>query len=115
MILDLISKYDDLIISYNITKFQVVGSSYNLICKMDLLDNSRLFIRDYLFLNGARKYSFHWQNNIGECILRWDNAPHHQEIATFPYHLHVGKEENIEESHPMKLEMVLEYIRKQIL
>ncbi|MFM6029567.1 MAG: DUF6516 family protein, partial [Dolichospermum sp.] len=28
------------------------------------------------------KYSFHWQTENRELIKRWDNAPHHPEIAT---------------------------------
>ena len=34
------------------------------------------------------KYRFHWQNKSGELIKRWDNAPHHPEINSFPDHLH---------------------------
>ncbi len=41
------------------------------------------------------KYSFHWQRADGSLIRRWDNAPHHREISTFPDHLHEGSEENV--------------------
>lgn len=34
------------------------------------------------------KYRFYWQNESGKLIKRWDNAPHHPEIITFPDHLH---------------------------
>ncbi|QTA89677.1 toxin-antitoxin system TumE family protein [Desulfonema magnum] len=76
-------------------------------------DKTLLFVRDYLFSEGSRKYSFHWQDVHGNCILRWDNAPHHQGVSTFPYHRHFGKEEHIQESQPMRLETVLEYIQGQ--
>lgn len=83
--------------------------------EITLINYTQLFFRDYLFLDGSRKYSFHWQDEQGNCILRWDNAPHHQKIvSSFPYHKHVGKTEDVEESQPMKLEMVLEYIREQL-
>ncbi|QGA80930.1 toxin-antitoxin system TumE family protein [Candidatus Nanohalobium constans] len=35
-------------------------------------------------------YSFHWQD--GEDIVRFDNSPHHEDLDTFPDHLHVGDE-----------------------
>ena len=28
----------------------------------------------------------------GEAVLRYDNAPHHPDLPTFPHHKHVGKE-----------------------
>ena len=41
------------------------------------------------------KYAFHWQRADGALIRRWDNAPHHPEIATFPDHLHEGSEDTV--------------------
>jgi len=37
-------------------------------------------------------YSYHWLNAEKNVILRWDNAPHHREIETFPHHVHEGAE-----------------------
>ncbi len=114
MIPDIIDKYPDIIAGYDITKFRIVGTSYQLVCRIEFADRTLLFVRDYLFPDGSRKYSFHWQNICDDCILRWDNAPHHQNVATFPYHKHVGKEERIEASPPVKLKTVLEHIRSVI-
>jgi hypothetical protein len=44
--------------------------------------------REY-FSKTGRKYSFHWQKKSGEMISRWDNAPHHTHISTFPHHRHL--------------------------
>jgi hypothetical protein len=41
------------------------------------------------------KYRYHWQTGSGKLIKRWDNAPHHPEIDTFPDHLHDGYEDNV--------------------
>ncbi len=41
------------------------------------------------------KYSFHWQDTNGNIRKRWDNAPHHANLATFPHHVHDGSEENV--------------------
>lgn len=34
------------------------------------------------------KYRFHYMNKEGQMIFRYDNAPHHQEITSFPHHKH---------------------------
>ena len=39
------------------------------------------------------RYRHHWQDGNGVLIKRWDNAPHHPAIATFPHHLHDGAED----------------------
>jgi hypothetical protein len=33
----------------------------------------------------------HWQTQTGALLLRWDNAPHHPEIPTFPRYKHKGE------------------------
>ena len=41
------------------------------------------------------KYRHHWQDEHGRLLKRWDNAPHHPSIETFPNHLHDGAEEQV--------------------
>ena len=41
------------------------------------------------------KYRHHWQDGSGVLIKRWDNAPHHPAIETFPHHLHEGAEDSV--------------------
>lgn len=36
------------------------------------------------------RYGYHYQNESGEAIFRYDNAPHHPNIITYPHHKHVG-------------------------
>ena len=42
------------------------------------------------------KYSYHYQDKDGILIKRWDNAPHHNEISTFPHHIHISMDQVIE-------------------
>ena len=44
-------------------------------------------------------YRHHWQDPSGRLVQRWDNAPHHPEIETFPHHLHDGAEDRVV-AHP---------------
>lgn len=114
MYLDIFEQYQDIILSYDVLQFRMVGASYQFIAKVCLSNQTELHIKDYLFLDGTRKYSYHWQDAQGICIVRWDNAPHHQAISTFPFHKHSGELEIITESPPMKLNAVLDNISKVI-
>lgn len=115
MILDIVKKYKPIIKTFAIQKFKKVRNAYQLMCKISFVNHSELYIKDYLFLDGTRKYSFHWQNDRKECIIRWDNAPHHQnKVSTFPFHQHMGKDEIIVESKPMRIENIFNYIHSEI-
>jgi len=61
-----------------------------------------------------KTYNFHWQKSDGTLIKRWDNVEHHQEVVTFPYHLHHGKDQ-ICESEPMNFEKVLQIIENELV
>ncbi len=53
-----------------------------------------------VWLSDENDYSYHWeQRAVRGLIHRWDNAPDHPEIETFPHHFHNGKENNIQNSH----------------
>lgn len=34
------------------------------------------------------RYRYHLQRVSGEFVVRWDNAPHHRHVASFPNHRH---------------------------
>jgi hypothetical protein len=60
----------------------------------------RVFLIDGSFLDvwmsEENDYSFHWeQRAVRGLIHRWDNAPDHPEVESFPHHFHDGKENNI--------------------
>ena len=72
--------------------------------RAEIIDGSLLYVREAFFRRSS-KYSYHWQTRTGELLLRWDNAPHHPEIATHPHHKHVG--EHIEPSARVSIDDVL--------
>ena len=39
------------------------------------------------------KYSFQWQDADGKLRRRWDSAPHHPEVVTYPHHVHEGSDD----------------------
>ncbi len=81
--------------------------------RAELTDDSVLFMRELATADDS-KYSYHWQDAKGTLICRWDNAPHHRRIATFPHHKHVGVKGHMEPSEDILLESVLAEIERRI-
>ena len=73
-----------------------------------------------IWLTQDGDYAYHWERRrqTGE-IYRWDNAPHHPQIRTFPDHLHDGDEQIIVESHlnptaEEALREILEFVQQRL-
>jgi len=60
------------------------------------------------------KYRHHWQDHAGRLIKRWDNAPHHPHVQSFPHHLHDGAEEQIVEHPPVDALQILHLVLRSI-
>jgi len=60
-------------------------------------------------------YRIHWQEKDGSLKRRWDNAPHHTEIPTFPHHVHLGPAEDVGSSEPMTIMNVIAFLENDIL
>jgi len=54
------------------------------------------------------KYRYHYMNPQRDLIFRYDNVPHHREIATFPDHKHYPN--TVIESQSVDLRQVIEEI-----
>ena len=48
--------------------------------------------------------------NENGLIMRWDNAPHHREIESFPFHIHTKSE--ILPSEEVRLDEILKTIER---
>lgn len=83
------------------------GDSRYFKLKVYFIDSSELYAREYIS-ETERNYSFHWQYKNGNLIRRWDNAPHHKEIKTYPHHLHTP--EKVLESHSITFDEIIDYI-----
>jgi len=46
------------------------------------------------------KYSYHYQDRNGNLIFRYDMAPHHREVETFPHHKHIHSNKVMAPSAP---------------
>lgn len=79
--------------------------------KAKVLDGSVLYITE-LHTTKYEKYSYHWQKENGELIIRWDNSPHWRKLKTFPYHRH--EERKVFPSHRININEVIEIIKGKI-
>ena len=57
------------------------------------IDGSSLRFLEYVLEEDNRlsrvSYRFHYIRQDGSLIFRYDNAPHHPELSTFPHHKHL--------------------------
>lgn len=74
-----------------------------------LFGGFELYIAEYVIIEPdlkRLKYRYHLQNISKELIARWDNAPHHPEVDTYPAHIHLARE-SVKSSPAMDIEQVL--------
>jgi hypothetical protein len=113
LLLKLFKHYADVVQDIQVERFRRVGTSYELRAVVFLCDGGKLYVKDYLYQNGTRKYAYHWLTKEGQNVGRWDNSPHWPDLKTFPHHFHNLLHGSIEGSNIRNLESVLEHIRKK--
>ncbi|MGO9387562.1 MAG: DUF6516 family protein [Methanobacterium sp.] len=95
------------------TKF--IGTKASLPNKLRILFFDESFLDVWLSNDGD--YSYHWEHRGQNGLLhRWDNAPDHPELNTFPAHFHDGSNKNVKESNlnqeaEKAIRYVLDFIR----
>jgi hypothetical protein len=62
--------------------------------KLTFIDLSSLELSIYAMERGKKlicdKYRFQYMDSANRPVFRYDNAPHHKEISSFPMHKHLG-------------------------
>ena len=106
----LLSEYP-FVANFHFLKFERTRTTRRLKVAADITGGSRLIISEATTPRGFR-YAYHWQDAAGELLVRWDNAPHHREVATFPDHFHNGP--TVEPSVQPTIREVLDYISEHI-
>lgn len=112
-LLDLLRR-SPVVASVDIITFVDEGDVHVLSAKAVLTDGSVCFVRELVTADDA-KYSYHWQTQSGALISRWDNAPHHRRVATFPHHKHIGAKNKILPSEEITLEAILAVIERMLI
>ena len=113
MFFKIVEDFKEIIKDFEIKDYKRYGSAKAIVAKIEFIDNSVLHIKDYFFLKGKRKYSYHWQDEKGNLLIRWDNSPHHFHINTFPDHKHIKNE--VVKSKETDLRAVMEIVNYSVL
>ena len=83
-----------------------------------MIDGSTLQFLELINIKGDEitrpKYRFHLMDSADEMVFRYDNAPHHPEITTYPHHKHISGEEKPKQSEEIGLRDVLSEIEEMI-
>ncbi len=90
--LDLIARYKHLIKSFHVLLYEQERESFRFKAQVMFTDSSNLFVKEYLFENKERKYSYHWSDSLGNLICRWDNANHWVDMPISSKYGKVGRE-----------------------
>jgi hypothetical protein len=89
----LIKEHSDIFVQVTVLRQRSSGGSTKI--RGSLKDGSFLDI----YLSKEGKYSYHWERRaLDGKIFRWDNAPDHPEVETFPRHFHSGTDDRVEAS-----------------
>ncbi len=99
-----------IVYGYEVLDFKQGDCFSYLKLRAELINSTYLYVRIYIS-RVDYIYSFHWQDKNNNLIIRWDNAPHHNNVSTFPHHKHIG--EQVTESYEVTVEEVLSYIGKE--
>lgn len=107
-----------IILSSNIQKhFGPAGETVYIRGHLLFVDSSILeiaiFATEYHNTLAIDKYRFHYLDNAGKMLFRYDNAPHHPEIASHPDHKHTP--DTIIQSNAPSLENILHEISAKII
>ncbi len=98
--------------NYDIYDYKQGSNFYYMKAIAILIDGTFLYIRKY-YSEVEYNYSYHWQKENGELIIRWDNSPHHKNIETYPHHKHIGN--SVQLSKEITLKDVMQYISKKLV
>jgi hypothetical protein len=100
-----------IISDFTIQDFKTFPNGFYIHIIAKLINRTIFFAREYSD-EIERNYSYHWQSENNDLIMRWDNSPHYKEISTFPHHRHNSS--MIEPSNEISVEDVLRYIQLRI-
>lgn len=100
-----------IVAEHKVLKFERTKTTRRFKISIDLIDGSSLIINESTNPHGFR-YAYHWQDAQNRLLARWDNAPYHPTLPTFPDHFHF-KDELKPAAQPM-LREVFDFISKNL-
>ncbi len=103
-------KKSRIIKQHSILDYKFSSIAQFLKAKVVLKNDDVLYVKEFIS-STEHLYSYHWQKANGDLIIRWDNAPHHKSLKTFPHYKHSP---DLEESYETTFKDILKVIKKII-
>ncbi|MCG2778956.1 MAG: DUF6516 family protein [Desulfobacterales bacterium] len=81
--------------------------------QLTLVNGDFLELSEYFVLEEGRyvpkRYRYQWMDGVKRHLKkRWDNAEHFPSLSGFPDHVHIGGEENVVPSNPIRIIHIIE-------
>ena len=80
--------------------------------QITFIDGSRFEFTEQLPTE-RRKFRLQYMDSANQLIVRWDSAPHHKQVSTFPYHKHTPQ--TVLAHEPIPVFQALEQIAKTLI
>lgn len=106
----IVTEYSDIVKSIEKLEISEEEQILAIKAKLNLFDGTIVWVREIRIKGIIEAYSYYWLRSDESVIIGWDNAPHHREVNSFPYHQHIGN--RIEVSKERNLRDVLSFIRE---
>jgi len=82
-----------LVATYNLNTVQLSPNTGYVEGEITFIDSSRLVFFEFLRQTATgldrEKYRYHFMDAHNQLVFRYDDAPHHPGVATFPHHKHL--------------------------
>ena len=110
---------DKAVSSLHIIRERVTTMDGHLRARLTLSDDSQIEFSEYVQRSPEGEirvvtYSYHWADASGNLLRRWDNTPHHPDLAGFPHHVHVEQEDNVSSGYPISIFAVLDEVTRRL-
>lgn len=64
--LDSIAKYQTIVKSFQVSLYEQEGPLFRIKAEITLTNDSKVYMKEFVFENGERKYAYHWENGFGK-------------------------------------------------
>ena len=105
-LLEIVEKFGSLV--QRMLPLELDGETLRIV--LYLKDGTNIRMTEQWHGSSLRRYSYYWLTSASALKVGWDNAPHHTKLESFPYHKHVGQQENMLPSGETCLEDVMNTI-----
>jgi len=114
----ILEEFSDIIVYESVEVFEAVKTEGYIKGSVILLDGSSLNFLEYVRIRNRRaikmKYRYNYVDKDSNVVFRYDNAPHHREIKTYPHHKHLADgtvEPTVEPDLKSILEEIATYVK----